>query len=234
MKERTQTILECGMRYFIETGEPVTSKALFEKYDFGIRPAMIRSELSELCEKGYFTQNHPSGGRIPTIKAYKLFVGKLLEDERAFSCPSKMTIFADELAGNLKRGETKIFTDELSRHLDIFSIGYASSLDRCYESGMYGLLSNLDTESRDDFLDVARDLELVESRIDEMEKLWLSQDLWPQVYIGESPVTKSKQLSVIVNRFNVRGEPFLFLMIGPMRMDYQKSFKILKAIENSM
>jgi len=42
MRDRTRTILEAGIMEFIRTGLPITSERLFEEYDFGIKPAMIR------------------------------------------------------------------------------------------------------------------------------------------------------------------------------------------------
>lgn len=52
MRERTKEILEAGVRQFIKTGLPITSERLFEEYDFGIKPAMIRCELNALDEEG--------------------------------------------------------------------------------------------------------------------------------------------------------------------------------------
>ena len=77
LKERTLDILEASVRDFIETGNPVTSERLYRKYDFGIKPAMIRWELHDLAKQNYLCQNHPSGGRIPSDKAYKFFVEEI-------------------------------------------------------------------------------------------------------------------------------------------------------------
>lgn len=234
LKERTKSILLCGIRHFIETGEPITSKDLFEKYDFGIRPAMIRAELNLLGDEGYFTQNHPSGGRTPTAKGYRFFVDYLLNDLSVVSANPRMAVYAGELAAELRRGETKSFIEELSRHLELFGVGYGAREERMYESGIYDLFCRIDTGEKSDFLDIARDLEFIESRIDDTDRWWLAEETWPQVFIGESPVTKSKQLSVIANRFDVAGNPFLLLMIGPIRMDYEKSFKFLQAVNQSI
>ena len=52
MRDRTRTILEAGIMEFIRTGLPITSERLFEEYDFGIKPAMIRCELNALDDDG--------------------------------------------------------------------------------------------------------------------------------------------------------------------------------------
>lgn len=235
LKERTKLILEAGVRNYIETGEPVTSNTLFYSYDFGIRPAMIRSELNILGEAGYFLQNHPSGGRIPTEKAYKFFVQRVLENEKNISLSNRLSVFTRELANNLFDGDFQSFIQEAAHYLELFGVGYETEEDRIYESGMYDLFLSVDTEKKNDLLNIARDIESIEGRIDKLEPWLLQNEVWPQVFIGEeSPFTKSNQLSVIANRFSVNGDPFLLFMIGPTRMNYQKSLRFLRSLERSI
>lgn len=234
MKERTQEILEAGVRHYIATGEPVTSNSLFGEYDFGIRPAMIRAELSELGKEGYFSQNHPSGGRIPTEKAYRFLVERMLENERELSAPPRVTSFAESLAGELTRGRARSFVTEAAEHCGLLGIGYESEVDRIYESGLTSLFSQVDIDEREDLLGIARDIEEIESRIQEIGMKLLSHGAEPKIYVGESPVSKSGRISVVANAFSVHGEPFFFFMIGPTRMDYGKSIRLLQAVRQSM
>ena len=62
---------------YVETQEPVGSKAIAEKRALGISPATIRNEMAVLEEEGFITQPHTSAGRIPTDRGYRLFVDKL-------------------------------------------------------------------------------------------------------------------------------------------------------------
>ena len=48
MTDRTAQILEAAIQEYINTGDPVSSGLLYDRYDFGIKPAMIRLELDEL------------------------------------------------------------------------------------------------------------------------------------------------------------------------------------------
>lgn len=233
MKERTREILEAGVRHYIATGEPVTSNSLFSEYDFGIRPAMIRAELSDLGKEGYFSQNHPSGGRIPTEKAYRFLVERMLENERELAAPPKVASFAESLAGELARGRARSFVEEAAEHCGLLGIGYESEVDRMYESGLTSLFSQVDIDEREDLLGIARDIEEIESRIREIGSKLL-RDAEPKIYVGESPVSKSGRISVVANAFSVRGEPFFFFMIGPTRMDYGKSIRLLQAVRQSM
>ena len=47
---------------------------LVEKYKLDISPATVRNEMMALEEEGYIMQPHTSAGRIPTEKAYNLFL----------------------------------------------------------------------------------------------------------------------------------------------------------------
>ena len=46
----------------------------------GISPATIRNEMSDLEEMGFLTHPHTSAGRIPSDKAYRLYVNMLMEE----------------------------------------------------------------------------------------------------------------------------------------------------------
>lgn len=46
----------------------------------GLSSATIRNEMSDLEELGYLDQPHVSAGRIPSAKAYRLYVDQLLKN----------------------------------------------------------------------------------------------------------------------------------------------------------
>ena len=47
----------------------------------GISSATIRNEMADLEELGYLEQPHASAGRVPSDKAYRLYVDELMEIE---------------------------------------------------------------------------------------------------------------------------------------------------------
>lgn len=65
----------------IQTGEPVSSKAIESSGHFDVRSATIRNEMSDLEEMGFLEQRHTSGGRVPTALAYRLYVNDLVAAE---------------------------------------------------------------------------------------------------------------------------------------------------------
>ncbi len=75
--DRRLEILRAIVDEYVETQEPVGSKAIAEKRALGISPATIRNEMAVLEDEGFITQPHTSAGRIPTDRGYRLFVDKL-------------------------------------------------------------------------------------------------------------------------------------------------------------
>lgn len=82
MDERKFRILQAIIDDYILTAVPVGSRTLSKKYDMGLSSATIRNEMSDLEELGYLDQPHVSAGRIPSPKAYRLYVDQLLKSGR--------------------------------------------------------------------------------------------------------------------------------------------------------
>ena len=82
MDERKFRILQAIIDDYILTAEPVGSRTISKKYDMGLSSATIRNEMSDLEELGYLDQPHVSAGRVPSAKAYRLYVDQLLQSGR--------------------------------------------------------------------------------------------------------------------------------------------------------
>jgi len=85
MDERKFRILQAIIDDYILTAVPVGSRTISKKYDMGLSSATIRNEMSDLEELGYLDQPHVSAGRIPSAKAYRLYVDQLLRTGRMTS-----------------------------------------------------------------------------------------------------------------------------------------------------
>ena len=81
LDERKVTILKAIIKNYMETGEPVGSRTISKDTDLNLSSATIRNEMSDLEEMGYIIQPHTSAGRIPTDKAYRLYVDTMLDDK---------------------------------------------------------------------------------------------------------------------------------------------------------
>jgi len=78
--ERKERILRAVIDDYILTAMPVGSRTISRKYETNLSSATIRNEMSDLEELGYLAQPHVSAGRVPSVKAYRLYVDELLEN----------------------------------------------------------------------------------------------------------------------------------------------------------
>jgi len=66
---------------YIETALPVASTAVARRSESSVSPATVRAAMGELTEMGLLTQPHTSAGRVPTNRAFRLYVDHLIGEE---------------------------------------------------------------------------------------------------------------------------------------------------------
>ncbi len=106
LSERKLKILQAIISDFIRTAEPVGSRSISKNYDLGISPATIRNEMSDLEELGFLTHPHTSSGRVPSEKAYRLYVNELM-NKRELTAAEKGAI-TEELMNNVAELENLV------------------------------------------------------------------------------------------------------------------------------
>ena len=79
---RSRAILKEIIRLHVDTGKPVSSRALFKSRHFELSPASIRNIMADLTDAGFLAQPHTSAGRIPTDRAYRLYIDELMKHRR--------------------------------------------------------------------------------------------------------------------------------------------------------
>ncbi len=79
LTHRARQILYAAISEFVATGDPVGSRTLSKKDGIDLSAASIRNVLSDLEEMGYLQQPHTSAGRVPTDKAFRLFIDALMQ-----------------------------------------------------------------------------------------------------------------------------------------------------------
>jgi heat-inducible transcriptional repressor len=96
-QERRLDVLKSLVRVFIAHGEPVGSKAIAGKPGCHVSAATVRHDLADLEEMGYLDQPHPSAGRVPTEKGYRLYVDLVLDEWRRRPTETEGPALAAEL-----------------------------------------------------------------------------------------------------------------------------------------
>src|SRR6516165_5263817 len=79
LSPRARQVLYHCVTEFVATGEPVGSRTLSKKAGLDLSPASIRNVLADLEEMGYLHQPHTSAGRVPTDRAFRLFIDALMQ-----------------------------------------------------------------------------------------------------------------------------------------------------------
>ena len=77
---RQRAVLTAIVESYIETGEPVgsgTIARLQSAEGAGFSSATVRNEMAELAEAGLLEQPHTSAGRVPTARAFRMYVEQL-------------------------------------------------------------------------------------------------------------------------------------------------------------
>jgi heat-inducible transcriptional repressor len=120
LNHRYREILSSIVRAYIETGEPVGSRTVSKRRQDTLSPASIRNVMADLSDSGYLSQPHTSAGRVPTDKAFQVYVGTLTTNRMATADAERV---ASELSGLDTVGErmersSSILT-ELTRNVGI-------------------------------------------------------------------------------------------------------------------
>jgi heat-inducible transcriptional repressor len=89
---RQREILTAIIEQYIATGEPVSSGAVARLESLASGPASsatIRNEMAELAEQGLLEQPHTSAGRVPSARAFRMYVEHLSgRESNRLSAPS--------------------------------------------------------------------------------------------------------------------------------------------------
>lgn len=220
--ERQNQILDCLIRQYIKTAEPVGSDFLSKKYDFGLCPSTIRIELQSLIKDGYLEQPHTSAGRVPTDKAYRLFVNNILEKES-----KEEEIEAIERYDNEFKMASQL-TKYLAEASSIFSTMYLLNKELSWQAGWEEISKEPEFSNQNFLSGFVNFLDDFEQNI---KKLKINDPI--NVFIGkEIQSPKAINLSLICSKCNFNDSNALIVLIGPKRMNYDKNIRLMNSLNN--
>jgi heat-inducible transcriptional repressor len=124
LTERQLEVILSVVHEFIESGEEVGSRTLSKRYLKGRSAATIRNEMADLEEMGYLMQPHTSAGRVPTTRAYRIFVDSMLQrlqqSERGRGWIKSLEAHRDGLRGALS--EASEMLSQLSSYVGMAAV----------------------------------------------------------------------------------------------------------------
>jgi transcriptional regulator of heat shock response len=223
LSERQQQIIKSLVREYIKTAEPVSSKFLAEKHDFGICPSAIRIELQSLIRDGYLEQPHTSAGRIPTDKAYRFFVDSLKEKrEERMEEELEYIIKGVEDKFRMASEIAKFIADNSSSFVNLYFAKEGLNL----KEGLDEIFKEPESKDEDFINSFVNFLTNFEKNINQLQS-----NQKTQIFIGkENPIAKSKDMTMICSECNLPSQKVFITILGPKRMDYEKNIKLINSL----
>lgn len=223
---RQGKILAAIVKEYSQTGEPVGSSVLLEKYNFEVSSATVRNEMQALEKLNLITHPHTSAGRIPTDAGYRYFVNKLmkhleLSQAEQQKLQTELKVLQKQYI-ELGQSLTKLLASQTQGAAFALLPGATSTtgLSNVIEQGM----------NNAEIKEVARFLE----NIAEYGRGLAGKDLEEvKTYIGrEAPVPIAKDFSLVVTRVDLpRGGKGIVGIIGPKRMKYARNMSLLEYVK---
>lgn len=84
-QDREKQVLLGLIEHYLKTGKPVGSNTLKDVEFENLSSATIRNYFAHLEKEGFLSQQHSSGGRIPTDRAYRLYAQEYIESPASSS-----------------------------------------------------------------------------------------------------------------------------------------------------
>lgn len=243
MTERQEHILEKLIEAHVKTGEPVSSKYLEKLRDFDVSSATLRNEMNDLAEAGYLAQPYTSAGRVPTEKAYRYFVDKLMKERDAKPTPAWKkkidstleTPSRDPWQLNKTLAQTM---SELSDSAVMAKVLEGSAegeprlwRDDFFKTGLSSLFEFPEFQEFDRAFQMTNVFDHFEEMFSRIERMMLGDmDRMFRVFIGhENPLRGARGETMIVTRYPLPGRyTGSMTLIGPMRMDYERNIGLMK------
>lgn len=225
MDKRKELILNTIIKEHIKSGIPVGSGVLVEKYKLDISPATVRNEMMALEEEGYIMQPHTSAGRIPTEKAYNLFLTNLKTKKFA---PAE----SKELDDILRNKEEMSFKEAAKMIASISNnaVFWAFHRHNLYYTG----IANLFQQPEFAQVNLIYDISSIIDRIDEIvDNVFPKIEIGRHVLIGDSNPFGNIFGTVLV-KYKLNGNIGLVGIVGPMRMDYEKNIGLADYLRDKL
>lgn len=225
MDKRKELILNVIIKEHIKSGSPVGSGILVDKYKLNVSPATVRNEMAELENEGYIIQPHTSAGRIPTEKAYFLYLNNLSEKKLTRDEIKEL----DEALGKKDEASFKQAAKALAR-LSNNAVFWAFHKHNLYYTGISNLLAHPEFSQANLIYDISSIIDRLDEIIDEnFDKVKLGT----QVLLGsDNPF--GNFCGTILAKYEAGDNTGLIGIIGPLRMDYEKNLALIKFINKKV
>ncbi|MSU75985.1 hypothetical protein EXS54_00705 [Patescibacteria group bacterium] len=221
LTSREQQILRAVVNEYLNTAQPVGSRLLWTRYGFGISPATIRAAMGDLTEAGFLEQPHTSAGRIPTDRAYRVFLDNPSTSGPSLAEQQKVTKRLEQaattpLAAKKLAGQLSEVSGSAAVHVDAggatsFNLANVFGQPEFADPRVAGYLAELLDQS-------AEWLPKLASRAGKIE-----------VRIGaENADFRVQAVSVLAMKLKIGEYVGYVAVVGPTRLPYQKVSSLME------
>ena len=226
---RQKDILEFVVRDYVRRNRPVASVRVHEKNLPQTSTATIRSEMRTLDRLGFLTQEHGSGGRAPTQKAYRHVVDQCIESSRGSSKHLSQQKTRIGRVRHAKSGKSlSAITETLAKELSLFSaVGVFGKEHRVTSCGAEHFFTLPEFQSSSILNDFGYVLDHIE------DVLWKYRCARRQtakfsVFIGrENPVLQMHSFSVFRLAEKRQHQCIVSFLLAPIRTDYERAVAVI-------
>jgi len=227
MNERQEKLLNIIISQYIKTAQPVGSKLITETGGFDLSSATIRNEMAELEEMNYIVQPHTSAGRMPTEKGYRFYAERLIQEKEL---NKKHQDLLNNIFKSVKSDQPELIKDlaKAMAEISTAAVFVGFSPNNFYYTGLSNLFSQPEFVEHNLVCHVGRVVDqldrIINSVFDE-----INDEV--KIMIG-SHNPFGRDCSVVVVKSKLKREPALLGILGPLRMDYQNNYNLIKYTHN--
>ena len=225
--QRQAKVLAAIVKENCESGQPVASADVVEKYNFNVSSPTIRNEMQVLEKQGYIKQPYTSSGRVPTDKGFRYFVNQLMDRV-------KLTLKEqDKLKTELMK--LQLANAEVSRRLAKLLSEHSQQAsfvllpEEISAGGLSNILSNPALPAQD-AKEIAEFFDHLDEHAEKMMQDYSSHG--PEARIGrEITLSKNSDYSMIVSGLKLpSGKKGVIGLVGPKSMKYEKNMTLMEYI----
>ncbi len=238
ISKRQEKLLDFMVREYVRTAKPIGSALIADKSHLHLSSATIRNEMFDLEQAGYLSQFHTSGGRVPTDKAYRYFVDKLVRGEELDPAVSeknkiKSVIDSSDNPQELNKNVARVLSN-LSDNIVITKVLDDSDF---YKVGLAGLFEFPEFKEMHRVFEVANLFDRFESVFNKIEEHFFGrlEDEFEILIGDENPLDYIRGETMILAKYSLpdglRGS---LTMIGPTRMNYEKNISLIKYLTQEL
>jgi transcriptional regulator of heat shock response len=213
----------------------LSSQRRIKSGPFSLSSATIRCEMNELEKAGYLIHLHTSSGRIPTTRAYRLYVDNIMADPAIYvpEITKRKIHKAITDAGDDPEELNRVVANIVSVLSDNIVVTNIKNSDRFYKTGLSSLFELPEFREFERVFNMASvfdHFERIFGQIDS-EFFGINDDDITILVGDESPVKNMKEESVILVRYPLPNRKTgSMTIIGPMRMNYEKNIGLARCV----